>query len=114
MLSRNTIDVRPTLGALKNLRPTHLSGLYGALLRDAANLAARTVGLVHRALGHVIGWDSAEYRGTSGPSSRCASRNSNSDSGPGQRGAGDPRGRAIFPIATLALAAGMRRGEGLS
>jgi hypothetical protein len=24
------------------------------------------------------------------------------------------RGRAIFPIATLALAAGMRRGEGLS
>ena len=46
VLSRNTIDVRPTLGALKNLRPTHLSGLYGALLRDA-NLAARTVGLVH-------------------------------------------------------------------
>ena len=79
----------PTLGALKNLRPTHLSGLYGALLRDAANLAARTVGLVQRALGHATGWDSAEYRGTSGPSSRCASRNSNSDSGPGQRGAGD-------------------------
>jgi hypothetical protein len=24
------------------------------------------------------------------------------------------RGRAIFPIATLALAAGMRRGEGLN
>jgi hypothetical protein len=113
VLSRNTVDVRPTLGALKNLRPTHQSGLYGALLRDA-NLAARTVGLVHRALGHATGWDSAEYRGTSGPSPRCASRNSNSDSGPVNGVLETARGRAIFPIATLALAAGMRRGEGLS
>ena len=56
------LHVRPTLGALKiqKLRPVHLSGLYGTLLRDV-KLASRTVGhihrAIHRALGQATAWD---------------------------------------------------------
>ena len=64
-------------------------------------------------LATLAGWDSAEYRGTVPP--RVAHRET-AILTPARVNVvlETARGRAIFPIATLALAAGMRSGEGLS
>jgi integrase len=112
------IHVRPALGALKiqKLRPVHLSGLYGALLRDS-NLAARTVGHVHRALhralGHATGWDIIQQNIAARVVPPRVAQKEIAILTPAQVKVvlETARGRAIFPIATLALATGMRRGE---
>jgi integrase len=112
------IHVRPTLGALKiqRLRPVHLSGLYGALLRDS-NLAARTVGHVHRALhralGHATAWDIVQQNIAARVVPPRVAHQEMAILTPAQVRVvlETARGRAIFPIATLALATGMRRGE---
>ena len=112
------IHVRPTLGALKiqKLRPVHLSGLYGALLRDS-NLAARTVGHVHRALhralGHATGWDIIQQNIAARVVPPRVAHHEMAILTPAQVKVvlETARGRSIFPIATLALATGMRRGE---
>jgi integrase len=112
------LHVRPTLGALKiqKLRPVHLSGLYGTLLRDS-NLAARTVGHVHRALhralGHATGWDIIQQNTAARVVPPRVAHQEMAILTTAQVKAvlETARGRAIFPIATLALATGMRRGE---
>jgi integrase len=112
------LHVRRRLGALplQKLRPAALVELYAALLRDA-NLAPRTVGhihrILHRALGHAVQWGivrdnvsevvdpprvpSAEIDILSADDLHAL--------------LAKLRGRSIYPIAALALATGMRRGE---
>jgi integrase len=112
------LHVRPTLGSLKiqKLRPVHLSGLYSTLLRDS-KLAARTVGHVHRALhralGHATGWDIVHHNIAARVVPPRVAHQEMAILTPAQVKVvlETARGRAIFPIATLALATGMRRGE---
>jgi integrase len=112
------LHVRPTLGATKvqKLRPVHLSELYGTLQRDA-KLAPRTIGhvhrAVHRALGHATGWDVVTQNVAARVSPPRIGHQEVEILTPAQVKAIliKARGRAIHPIATLALATGMRRGE---
>jgi integrase len=112
------LHVRPTLGAMKvqKLRPVHLSGLYGSLQRDA-KLAPRTIGHVHRAmhraLGHAAGWDIVTQNIAARVSPPRVGHQEVQILAPAQVKVilETARGRPIFPIATLALATGMRRGE---
>jgi integrase len=112
------LHVRPTLGAMKvqKLRPVHLSGLYGSLQRDA-KLAPRTIGHVHRAmhraLGHAAGWDIVTQNVAARVSPPRVGHQEVQILAPAQVKVilETSRGRPIFPIATLALATGMRRGE---
>lgn len=115
--------VRRNLGAarLQHLRPVHLMELYAKLLRegrgDGGGLSARTVGhvhrILHRALGHAVQWGlvqqnaadhvspppvpSAELAVLSAAEARAILQKLSS--------------RSIYPLASLALATGMRRGE---
>jgi integrase len=112
------LHVRPTLGAMKvqKLRPVHLSGLYGSLQRDA-KLAPRTIGhvhrAVHRALGHAAGWDVVAQNIAARVSPPRVGHQEVQILTPAQVKVilETARGRPIFPIATMALASGMRRGE---
>jgi integrase len=112
------LHVRPTLGAMKlqKLRPVHLSGLYGSLRRDV-KLSARTIGHVHRALhralGHATGWDVVTQNVAARVSPPRVGHQEINILTAAQVKAilATARDRAIYPIATLALATGMRRGE---
>jgi integrase len=112
------LHVRPTLGAMKlqKLRPVHLSELYGSLQRDV-KLAARTIGHVHRALhralGHATNWDVVTQNIAARVSPPRVGHQEIEILTPAQVKdiLATARNRAIYPIATLALATGMRRGE---
>ncbi len=112
------LHVRPTLGAMKlqKLRPVHLSELYGSLRRDV-KLAARTIGhvhrVLHRALGHATGWDVVTQNIAARVSPPRVSHREIEILTPAQVKVilATARNRRIYPIATLALATGMRRGE---
>jgi integrase len=110
--------VRRRLGALRlqKLRPAALAELYAALMREAG-LAPRTVGhihrILHRALGHAVQWglirdNVAEV--VDPP--RVASTEIEILSAHELHALlSKLRGRTIYPIAALALATGLRRGE---
>jgi integrase len=112
------LHIRPTLGAMKlqKLRSVHLSELYGSLQRDV-KLSARTIGHVHRALhralGHATGWDVITQNVAARVSPpRVGHQEINILSAAQVKAIlTTARDRAIYPIATLALATGMRRGE---
>jgi integrase len=101
---------------LQNLRPVHLSELYGSLRRDVT-LAARTIGhvhrVLHRALGHATGWDVVAHNIAARVSPPRVSHREIEILTPAQVKVilATARNRRIYPIATLALATGMRRGE---
>jgi len=115
--------VRSTLGSipLQKLRPAMLAELYGRLQcgkdNEGAGLAARTVGhvhrVLHRALGHAVQWELAAQNVAALVSPpRVATQEIEIV----KADAIAPllatlRGRPIYPIAALALATGMRRGE---
>src|SRR5579859_330906 len=108
-------QIIPHIGSrpIQKLRPVDLNELYAKLLRDG--LASRTVGhvhrLLHRVLGHAVAWD-------------VIIKNVASVVKPPKVEAEEIeivrditkllqtlRGKSLYPIAMLALATGMRRGE---
>jgi integrase len=115
--------VRPHVGAvaIQKLQPVHLAELYAKLLRegrgDGRGLAARTVGHVHRAI-HKALVVATEWG--------VVQRNVADVAKPPKVQAGEIeilgenatrallqqlRGRALYPLAVIGLATGMRRGE---
>ena len=115
--------VRPHVGtiAIQKLRPVALTELYATLLRPrsdlGAGLAPRTVGhvhrVVHRVLGHAAQWgvvvqNVAELVSPPRvPSTEISIVRGDRLADLLQK----LRGRSVYPIASLALATGMRRGE---
>lgn len=115
--------VRPRIGSivLQKLRPAALAELYSALLRDGhaegIGLAARTVGhvhrVLHRALGHAAQWGLVEQN-VAGLVSPPRVAETEISVVPADRITSLLRrlhGRSVYPVASLALATGMRRGE---
>jgi integrase len=112
---RNQVIARIGNRPLQKLRPVDLTELYGTLLRDG--LAPRTVGhvhrLLHRALGHAVTWELvAKNVATVVRPPRVAVEEieiirEDDLAAVLQR----LRGQPLYPIAMLALATGMRRGE---
>lgn len=112
------LHVLPAIGStvLQKLRPAALAELYGKLQRDSG-LAARTVGHVHRALhralGHAAQWGLTGQNVAalvSPPRVQAAEITivrADDIAGLLKR----LRGRSIYPVASLAIATGMRRGE---
>jgi integrase len=114
--------VRPHLGArrIQRLRPVDLAELYGKLQHakpDGAGLSARTVGHVHRLLHRVL---SAAVKWTVIPTNPAAlaeaprvERTEVEILTPDQVGTAlrALRGRPLYPVAVVAIATGMRRGE---
>lgn len=102
--------------ALQKLRPVALAELYAALLRETG-LAPRTVGhihrILHRALGHAVQWNLIRNNPAEVvdpprvPSTEIEILSAEEL----QALLVKLRGRTIYPIAALALATGMRRGE---
>lgn len=109
--------VRPHVGAtaLQKLQPAALAELYGKL--QTGGLAARTVGhvhrVLHRALGHAAQWSLVARNVASLVSPPRVPESEVSIIQAGDLGVvlKTLRDRAIYPIASLALATGMRRGE---
>lgn len=115
--------VRPRIGAvaIQKLRPVHLSELYAKLLREgrgeAGGLSPRTVGhvhrVLHRALGHAVQWGVIAQNPVAVVDPPPVEGTEIEILTAGQ--AGDVlaklRGLALYPIISLALATGMRRGE---
>jgi integrase len=116
--SGHLLHVRRRLGALplQKLRPAALVELYATLLREAG-LAPRTVGhvhrILHRALGHAVQWglirdNVAEVVDPPRvPSTEIEILSADEVYAVLTK----LRGRSIYPIAALALATGLRRGE---
>ena len=117
------LHVRPHIGSIsvQRLGPVNLSSLYAKLLREgrgeSSGLSARTVGhvhrVLHRALGHAVQWN-------------VITRNPVSSVNPPKVEQYEVlilsaeqivkvldafKGRALYPIVSLALSTGMRRGE---
>jgi integrase len=115
--------VRPNLGAtpLQKLRPVNLVELYANLQRakaeSGAGLAPRTIGHVHRllkrVLGHAVKWGAAASNPASLADPPRVQRVEIEILDPARAKAliQGLRGRALYPIAILGLAAGLRRGE---
>jgi len=115
--------VRARVGTVRiqKLRPADLATLYATLLREGKGagigLAARTVGhvhrVLHRALGHAAQWGVVQQNVASlvspprVPSTEIEALSPKQIQSVLQK----LRGRTIYPIAVLALATGMRRGE---
>ena len=110
--------VRPHLGALRlqKLRPVNLSELYAKLLRESG-LSARTVGHVHRVMHKALvvaaEWGLIQQNPADvakPPPVTAAEIEILAEEQVGQvlRAVS---GRSLYPIAALALATGMRRGE---
>jgi integrase len=115
--------VRPHLGAsrIQRLRTADFAELYGRLQRpkadSGAGLAPRTVGHVHRLLhrifGHAVKWGVVTVNPTAAAEPPRVPR--------AEIEILDPeeiktvlkalRGRPLYPVAVIALATGMRRGE---
>jgi integrase len=117
------IHVRPHIGALRlqKLRPVNLSELYAKLLREGRGsgqgLSARTVGHVHRVLHKALvvaaEWGLIQQNAADvakPPPATPVEIEILTEDQVGQvlRAL---RGRSLYPIAALALATGMRRGE---
>jgi integrase len=110
--------MRRRLGALplQKLRPVTLAELYAVLLRET-QLSPRTVGhihrIMHRALGHAVQWGLIRQNPADAVDQpRVPSTEIDTLSvGDAHALLEKLRGRAIYPIAALALATGMRRGE---
>lgn len=102
---------------LQQLRPVDLAELYATLSRGVG-LAARTVGhvhrILHRSLGHAVQWALIERNPAelvSPPPVASGEIEILKDGEPQALFAG-LKGRAVlYPLAVLALATGMRRGE---
>ncbi len=105
----------------QKLRPTDVAALYAALLRDGIGegrgLSNRTVGHVHRVLrrvlGHAVQWGLVEPNVAAAVSPPRV-EGQEVDIIPGDKVSDILRrlhGQPIYPIASLALASGMRRGE---
>jgi len=115
--------VRPRIGntRIQRLRPVDLNELYAALLRDGrgdeGGLAARTVGhvhrVVHRALGHAAQWSVvAQNVAALVAPPRVTQTEIDILSAPDvQTILTKLQERTLYPIALIALATGMRRGE---
>jgi integrase len=120
-LLRNHVCARIGHAQLQKLRAVHINELYTDLLRPrvsgGAGLAARTVGHVHRALhralGHANDWDLVQKNVASlvSPPRVAANEIETLTAAQVQQALAKLKGRAIYPIAALALATGMRRGE---
>ena len=110
--------VRRHLGQrrLQQLRPADLAELYARLSREAG-LAARTIGhvhrVLHRALGHAVQWSLIERNPADfvSPPPVAAAEVVVIDVAQATTLLQALSGRSIYPIAALALATGMRRGE---
>jgi integrase len=117
------LHVRPRIGTirLQKLRLVDLNNLYATLLRegrgDAGGLAARTVGHVHRvfhgALARALDWGLVSLNVASRVAPPRVLDTEVQILTADQVNAilRTARGKTIFPIATLALGSGMRRGE---
>jgi integrase len=114
--------VRPHLGnlSLQKLKTVNFAELYGKLQRpkpEGAGLAARTVGHVHRvvrrALGHAVKWGAIGNNPVSAAEPPRVQRAEIEILAPDQiKIVLDAlRGRPLYPVAVIALATGMRRGE---
>lgn len=117
-----THHVRPHLGAtrVQRLKPINFAELYGKLQRakpEGAGLAPRTVGhvhrLLHRALGHAVKWNVITSNPIDAAEPPRVERTEIEILPPEdiRRVLQALRGRALYPVAVLALATGMRRGE---
>jgi integrase len=110
--------VRRALGGkrIQHLRPVDLVQLYAHLTRNVG-LAPRTVGhihrILHRALGHAVQWHSIERNPAELVSPPPVSSHEIAilAEGDAQAVLAKLAGRTIYPLAMLALATGMRRGE---
>src|SRR5215471_6616846 len=110
-------QVRPHIGdtAIQRLRAVDLNELYAKLLREG--LSARTVGhvhrVLHRALGHAAAWHVVQQNVASlvKPPRVAATEIEIIREDDIKAVLQKLRGRSMYPIATLALATGMRRGE---
>jgi integrase len=115
--------VRPHIGAvrLQKLRPVNLSELYAKLLREGRGsgqgLSARTVGHVHRVLHKALvvaaEWGLIQQNAADvakPPPATPVEIGILTEDQVGQV-LRATRGRSLYPIAALALATGMRRGE---
>jgi integrase len=120
-LLRNHVCARMGQAQLQKLRAVHINELYTDLLRPrvsgGAGLAARTIGHVHRALhralGHANDWDLVQKNVASlvSPPHVAPTEIETLTAAKVQQVLAKLKGRAIYPIAALALATGMRRGE---
>ncbi len=115
------LHVRPIVGAtvLQKLRPVALSELYSKLLRDGRGrgrgLARRTVGHVHRVLhrmlGHAAQWSVVDQNVAALVSPPRVESEEVAIVPDVEGLLRRLRDRSIYPVASLALATGMRRGE---
>jgi integrase len=114
--------VRPRIGALRvqKIKPVDLAQLYGTLQKakpEGAGLAPRTVGhvhrLLHRAFGHALKWGVISVNPVAVAEPPRVDRTEIEILAPGQIKTvlGALRGWPLYPVAVLALATGMRRGE---
>jgi integrase len=112
--------IRRHLGgtSLQKLQPVNFAELYSRLLRDGGeNLAPRTVGhihrIVHRALGHAVQWGLLRQNPTDAVDPPRVPSTEIEILRPEQVQVILKKldGRSIYPIASLAFATGMRRGE---
>jgi integrase len=114
--------VRPHLGSvpIQKLKTINFAELYGRLQRakpEGAGLAPRTVGHVHRvvrrALGQAVKWGSIGSNPVSAAEPPRVQRAEIEILAPDQiKVVLDAlRGRPLYPVAVIALATGMRRGE---
>jgi integrase len=106
--------------ALQKLQPVNFAELYSRLLRDEGEedgLAPRTVGhihrIVHRALGHAVQWGLLRQNPTDVVDPPRVADTEIEILQPDDLQAilKKLQGRSIYPIAMLAIATGMRRGE---
>jgi integrase len=114
--------VRPHLGSvqIQKLKTVNFAELYGRLQRakpEGAGLAPRTVGHVHRvvrrALGQAVKWGIIANNAVSAAEPPRVQRVEIEILAPDQIKAvlDALRGRPLYPVAVIALATGMRRGE---
>jgi integrase len=111
-------NIKPRLGAapIQKLRPVQLNELYAALLRED-QLAARTVGhvhrLLHRALGHAVTWGVIQQNPASAVKPPRVEDSEVEILKAGEVGSLLDRlhGRSLYPVAMFGLASGARRGE---
>jgi integrase len=110
-------QIKPNVGefAIQKLRAVDLNELYAKLLREG--LSARTVGhvhrVLHRALGHAAAWHVVQHNVASlvRPPRVAATEIEIIRENEIKAVLQKLRGRSMYPIATLGLATGMRRGE---
>jgi integrase len=114
--------IRPHLGEarIQRLKTVNFAELYGKLQRpkpEGAGLAPRTVGhvhrLLHRVFGHAVKWDVIATNPLSAAEPPRVQRTEIEILAPDQIKTvlTALRGRALYPVAVIGLATGMRRGE---